>query len=385
MKPYVVGSLVMAMLAGCAGTMDGGGPAGSPERKMAPDMHTSQNSLDWAGAYEGVLPCADCPGIKTRLTLKPDGRYEFSTQYLDRQPAPTVETGKFFWNAGGNGITLEGSGQRFAVGEGRLLALYRDAPTDWSRSPNQVLKRVSGTVPAPTPTAAAAWLQTLEDHRWTLASAADAQGQRIGALLPDATRPFVISFSGSRLQAQGGCNQLTGSFQLSPEGVLSVGRMASTMMACEAPLMQADKALSDMLARGMRVELTKGTPPTLRLLDPSKASVTLTGQATPEALYGPAARIFMEVAAQRVSCKNPLNGETFCLQVRERNFDEKGLLVGVPGEWRPLYESIEGYQHTPGVRNVLRLKKFQRPASQARASTSVYVLDLIVESATVKP
>jgi heat shock protein HslJ len=383
MKPYLVGSLVMAMLAGCAGTMEAGAPAGSSEKKMAPDMHTSQNSLDWAGAYEGVLPCADCPGIKTRLTLKPDGRYELSTQYLDRQPAPSVETGKFFWNAGGNGITLESSGQRFAVGEGRLLALYRDAPTDWSRSPNQVLKRVSGTVPAPT--AAVALLQTLEDHRWTLASAADAQGQRIGALVPNATRPFVLSFSGSRLHAHGGCNQLTGSFQLSPEGVLSVGRMASTMLACEAPLMQADKALSDMLAKGMKVELSKGAPPMLRLLDPSKASLTLTGQATPEALYGPATRIFMEVAAQRVACKNPLNGEIVCLQVRERNFDEKGLLVGVPGEWRPLYESIEGYQHTPGVRNVLRLKKFQRPASQTGTPARVYVLDLVVESATVKP
>ena len=383
MKPYLVGSLVMAMLAGCAGTMEAGAPAGSSETKIAPDMHTSQNSLDWAGAYEGVLPCADCPGIKTRLTLKPDGRYELSTQYLDRQPAPTVETGKFFWNTRGNGITLESSGQRFAVGEGRLLALYRDAPTDWSRSPSQVLKQVSGTVPAPT--AAAALLQTLEDHRWTLASAADAGGQRIGALVPNATRPFVLSFSGSRLQAQGGCNQLTGVFQLSPEGVLSVGRMASTMMACEAPLMQADKALSDLLAKGMKVELSKGTPPMLRLIDPSKASLTLTGQATAEALYGPATRMFMEVAAQRVACKNPLNGETFCMQVRERNFDEKGLLVGVPGEWRPLYESIEGYQHTPGVRNVLRLKKFQRPALQTGTPATVYVLDLVVESATVKP
>jgi heat shock protein HslJ len=267
------------------------------------------------------------------------------------------------------------------VGEGRLLALYRDAPTDWSRSPNQVLKQVSGTVPAPT--AAAALLQTLEDHRWTLASAADARGQRIGALVPNATRPFVLSFSGSRLQAQGGCNQLTGVFQLSPEGVLSVGRMASTMMACEAPLMQADRALADMLAKGMRVELSKGTPPTLRLFDPSKASLALTGQATPEALYGPATRIFLEVAAQRVACKNPLNGENLCLQVRERNFDEQGLRIGVPGAWRPLYETIEGYKHTPGVSNVVRLKRFQRAAAPAGASSTVYVLDLVVESSTV--
>ena len=151
MKPFVVGGLVMALIAGCAGTKDGGAPSASQDRKSAPDMHTSQNALDWAGAYEGVLPCADCPGIRTRLTLKPDGRYELSTQYLDRQPAPSLETGRFFWNAGGNAITLEGNGQRFAVGEGRLLALYRNAPTDWASAPNQVLKRVSSAAAAPAP------------------------------------------------------------------------------------------------------------------------------------------------------------------------------------------------------------------------------------------
>ncbi len=383
MKHYVVGGLVMAMLAGCAGTMDAGAPAGSPQKKTAPDMHTSQNSLDWAGAYEGVLPCADCPGIKTRLTLKPDGRYELSTQYLDRQPVPTVETGKFFWNAAGNAVTLEGNGQRFAVGEGRLLALYRNAPAAWSSAPNQVLKRVS--TPAPAPTAAQTLLQSLEDHRWTLASATNAQGQRLGALMPDATRPFVLNFSGSRLQAQGGCNQLTGSFQLGPDGVLIVGRMASTMMACEAPLMQADRALSDLLAKGLRVELSKGTPPSLRLSDPTGVNLTLAGQATPEALYGPATRVFMEIAAQRVACTNPLNGETLCLQVRDRQFDEQGLVVGTPGAWRTLYETIEGYKHTPGVKNVVRLKRFQRASAPAGASKTVYVLDLVVQSETVKP
>ncbi|MGA8392538.1 MAG: DUF4377 domain-containing protein [Burkholderiaceae bacterium] len=50
-----------------------------------------------------------------------------------------------------------------------------------------------------------------------------------------------------------------------------------------------------------------------------------------------------------------------------------------------MYESIEGYQHTPGVSNVLRLKKFQRPAPQTGTPATVYVLDLVVESATVKP
>ena len=47
--------------------------------------------------------------------------------------------------------------------------------------------------------------------------------------------------------------------------------------------------------------------------------------------------------------------------------------------------SIEGYKHTPGVKNVVRLKRFQRASAPADASKTVYVLDLVVQSETVKP
>lgn len=383
MKSMGIWGLSVALLAGCSGMNEGNGPSGSQANAAPADQHTSQNALDWAGAYEGVLPCADCPGIKTRLTLKPGARYELSTQYLDRQPTPQVASGSFSWNATGTVITLDGNGQRYAVGEGRLLLLDRDGPPDWSNSANRVLKRVQAAESARP--SAAGLMQTLEDHRWTLDSALDAQGKPLGAVLPPGGRPFVFSFSGSRLHVQGGCNQLTGAYQISPAGLLTAGGLASSMMACEPAWMQADRALADLLAKGLQVELVKGAAPTLRLVDGSRNSLTLTGRATPEALYGPGTRIFMEVAAQRVACKNPLNGASLCLQVRDRVFDEKGLKVGVPGEWRPLYETIEGYQHTPGVRNVVRLKKFQRTSAAAGASSTVYVLDLVVESETVKP
>ena len=108
------------------------------------DMHTSQNSLDWAGAYEGTLPCADCPGIKTRLTLNRDGSYELSTLYLDRQVARQLARGQFTWNDAGNAITLDakGGGQRFAVGEGRLTLLNRDGSREPPPAPNRVLNLV---------------------------------------------------------------------------------------------------------------------------------------------------------------------------------------------------------------------------------------------------
>lgn len=42
------------------------------------------STTDFYGAYEGVLPCADCPGIKTVLTLRDDTTYDLSTKYLEK-------------------------------------------------------------------------------------------------------------------------------------------------------------------------------------------------------------------------------------------------------------------------------------------------------------
>jgi uncharacterized lipoprotein NlpE involved in copper resistance len=134
--------LVACLLAlvGCAASHDGKAPA-------APDpAHSSRNALDWAGTYEGVTPCADCPGIRTRLTLRPDGGFDLSTQYLDRQPAPQTVRGHFRWNAAGNTITLDGpgGGQQFRVGEGRLLQLDRDGGVPPWDAPGRVLTRQPG-------------------------------------------------------------------------------------------------------------------------------------------------------------------------------------------------------------------------------------------------
>lgn len=120
-----------AALGACMPRSDGAATA-------VPDAaHNSRNALDWAGSYDGVTPCADCPGIKTRLTLQPDGRYELSTQYLDRQPAPQTVRGQFGWNTAGSAIKLDaaGHGQQFQVGEGRLLQLNQDGSSPgWNAS-----------------------------------------------------------------------------------------------------------------------------------------------------------------------------------------------------------------------------------------------------------
>lgn len=38
-----------------------------------------------AGTYEGTLPAADCPGIKTVLTINADSTYELKQDYIERK------------------------------------------------------------------------------------------------------------------------------------------------------------------------------------------------------------------------------------------------------------------------------------------------------------
>ena len=242
---------------------------------------------------------------------------------------------------------------------------------------------------APTPPAVStsdATLQpTLAAHNWTLVSATDAQNKRIDALFPKlpVPRPIVLGFADGRVSIQGGCNLRGGAFQINAAQQLVVGPMPSTMMACEPPLMQIDKTLAAVLAKPAAVSVAAGTPPKLALVSAAGETLVFTGQQTHEAMYGPATRMFMEVAPQKVACNNPVMPNAQCLLVRERKFDANGLPINPPGPWGTFHGTIDGFTHEAGLRNVLRVKRFTRKNVPADASSYVFVLDMVVETERV--
>ena len=261
------------------------------------------------------------------------------------------------------------------VGEGRIALLPPGAAASWPQPAERTLK----LVPPPTPPSMRSMLET---HRWAMVSAADAKGQPIAGLPGAKERPVVFGFADGKLNIEGGCNRSFGNYQVNAQGQLVIGRMASTMMACDPALMKTDSALSDLLSQPAKVEIAAGAEPTLRLLVAGGASLGLVGAKTMEARYGPPTRVFLEVAAQPVPCNNPVTGGTSCLQVRERGFDEQGLPKPVAGGFQPFYQSIEGYTHQPGVRNVLRLKRYTREDADG-SQHFIWVLDIVVESEKV--
>ena len=75
----------------------------------------------------GILPCADCEGIETKITLSANGTYEYKASYLGKNDALEESyTGPFVWDEKGSEITLVGLGgasRRYKVGEGKIWHL----------------------------------------------------------------------------------------------------------------------------------------------------------------------------------------------------------------------------------------------------------------------
>ncbi|WP_413112087.1 copper resistance protein NlpE [Thaumasiovibrio sp. DFM-14] len=85
------------------------------------DLHTAQNALDWNGTYTGTLPCDECEGITTQLTLNFDGEYTLVEQFIGSDKEDNTVSGQIAWNAAGNTITLDD--KHYFVAEGRLFQL----------------------------------------------------------------------------------------------------------------------------------------------------------------------------------------------------------------------------------------------------------------------
>lgn len=99
--------------------------AGNAVNEMV-DHHNAKTSLDWNGTYQGVVPCADCEGIETSLTLNEDNTYILTKTYLGKDGEAFKEEGSFSWDQTGGVVILEGltdTPNQFFVAENQIIML----------------------------------------------------------------------------------------------------------------------------------------------------------------------------------------------------------------------------------------------------------------------
>jgi uncharacterized lipoprotein NlpE involved in copper resistance len=84
---------------------------------------------EYEGTYSGVLPCADCAGIKTTLILSDSTYYKKTTYLGENQDAPEVfeARGSLSWEPTQGIVTLGGivPPNQYLVKENTLIQLDR--------------------------------------------------------------------------------------------------------------------------------------------------------------------------------------------------------------------------------------------------------------------
>jgi heat shock protein HslJ len=238
-------------------------------------------------------------------------------------------------------------------------------------------------LPATTATAPAADATTmLTQYHWQLANAVDQSGAAIDTLLARPSQPVQLDFDARAVSIGNTCNRMHGNYSVAG-GKLTIGNLASTMMAChDRALVALDQAAGKYLQGTFKLALdSHGKQPRLTLTTSGGDRLTFAGRPTADTRYGGSGRtMFLEVAPQTTPCSHPPTPDAQCLDVRELHYAANGVKQGKPGEWHALAQGIEGYTHRPGTRNVLRVKRYTLASPPADAASTAYVLDMVVET-----
>jgi uncharacterized lipoprotein NlpE involved in copper resistance len=80
---------------------------GSCSSNRTVDIHNSRNSVDWDGAYSGIIPSADGSGINVLIILNRDETFVLRYSYVDLPDNLFTNEGSFKWDNAGSVIILE--------------------------------------------------------------------------------------------------------------------------------------------------------------------------------------------------------------------------------------------------------------------------------------
>lgn len=195
-----------------------------------------------------------------------------------------------------------------------------------------------------------------------------------------AQKPMVLSFVGDRLSVQTTCNSLGSTWRVD-NNTLITGNSMMTQMACSpADTRQQELAIKllDQRAVPFVLDLSDRQRPSLTLMDATGQRYMFTGHMTPETLYqGEAQVMFYEIHPQTKSCTGVVAQQ--CLQVKEIRYNQQGLKTYHDANWSLFYDTIQGYQHSPNERQVIRVKRYSIKNPAADQSKYVYIHDMTVE------
>jgi len=180
----------------------------------------SKTSLDWAGTYTGTVPCADCSGIFTQVTLRNDNTYSLQIQYLNKTDSMQKYDGTFQWNDSGSIVTLSGLNEKsmpssYLVVENKLIQLdLQGKVITGDLALNYVLTKID---------------DNLVNKKWKLS---ELYGIIVSSQQPAIDAFITFNVDGNRVNGNSGCNLFTGTYKIEQGNRLHFSSMASTRKMC---------------------------------------------------------------------------------------------------------------------------------------------------------
>ena len=88
----------LAIMTSCTGKKTTPNAADNDSANVVDTTASNKDNVDLtsvAGTYEGTLPAADCPGIKTVITINADSTYLLKQDYIDKKDGHDEASGIF--------------------------------------------------------------------------------------------------------------------------------------------------------------------------------------------------------------------------------------------------------------------------------------------------
>jgi heat shock protein HslJ len=206
-------SILIFILAAIFGIVSCSTSSKTASKKEISPADNSMTSLDWPGIYHGILPCADCEGIKTQLVLNENLTYRQKTSYLGKEENIFETKGTFTWDKSGSKITLENiENQVYQVGENKLFHLDKSGNRiTGDLANNYIMEKEKSEI---------------TDKYWKLV-------ELNGKTVKTNKEAFIkLLPKDNRFTGNSSCNAMNGSLELSNSNGITFSKILMTKMAC---------------------------------------------------------------------------------------------------------------------------------------------------------
>lgn len=243
------------------------------------DVHNARNSVDYIGTYKGILPCVDCQGLDTELSVNENSTFNLKVKYQGKGEKIYLQKGHFTWNKKGNTIILtdvRNAPNQYFVGENTLTQLdIYGKKIKGSTAEEYILSKQTvdtfeidaalkneTTVDLNSRMATTTVIQkvnpaigkfTLAETKWRLVSLNKKKVYQKG----EKEYFLKLSSKDARFTAFAGCNSIAGEYAMPSSEILDFSEVIMTRMAC--PDMTLEDKFGAMLVQVANYKLVKET------------------------------------------------------------------------------------------------------------------------------